>query len=303
MQPRAVLNYPCGESAAAGCSASLAAFAPAQYFKSMALQKSKNPRVSRSSVKQLILADAGSGFPPLGDQKENSMLATTRLQFWLYLLLALNLTGCSTVYYNTMERAGYHKRDILMSRVQKARDTQQEAKQQFQSALERFQALTKTSGGKLDEKYKFLKSEFDKSESKADAVHKRINDIESVGGALFKEWEKELEQYSSASLKRSSEQKMQATRQRYDQLLSTMRKAESKIAPVLNTFRDHVLFLKHNLNAQAVASLQGEVREVETDVSSLLKEMESSIREADAFIRNEGCKSTGSAVECGAADA
>jgi hypothetical protein len=108
-----------------------------------------------------------------------------------------------------------------------------------------------------------------------------------VGEALFREWQNELEQYTNASLKRSSEQKLHTTRQRYDQLVTTMRRAESKIAPVLNTFRDHVLFLKHNLNAQAVASLQGEVKDVETDVSGLLKDMEASIREADAFIRSE----------------
>jgi hypothetical protein len=199
----------------------------------------------------------------------------------------VGVIGCSSAYYGAMERVGYHKRDILLSRVEKARDSQQEAKQQFKSALEQFQALTKSSGSKLDEKYKFLKSEFDKSEAKASAVKKRIDDIENVGEALFREWQTELEQYSNAALKRSSEQKLSATRQRYDQLVVTMRRAESKIAPVLNTFRDHVLFLKHNLNAQAVASLQGEVREVETDVSALLKDMETSIREADAFIRSE----------------
>jgi hypothetical protein len=205
----------------------------------------------------------------------------------LALPVVVGMAACSSAYYGAMEKVGYHKRDILLSRVEKARDSQQDAKQQFQSALEHFQSITKAKGGKLDEKYKVLKSEFDKSEAKAEAVHKRIEDIDSVGGALFKEWEKELEQYSSASLKRSSQEKMVATHQRYDQLLAAMRKAESKIAPVLNTFRDQVLFLKHNLNAQAIASMQGDVREVETDVSALLKDMEASIREADAFIRTE----------------
>jgi hypothetical protein len=63
-----------------------------------------------------------------------------------------------------------------------------------------------------------------------------------------------------------------------------MKRAESKIAPVLSAFRDQVLFLKHNLNAQAVASLREELVSVEADIASLIKEMEASIAEADAFI-------------------
>ena len=55
---------------------------------------------------------------------------------------------------------------------------------------------------------------------------------------------------------------------------------------VLAAFRDQVLFLKHNLNAQAIASLETELASVRTDVSSLLKAMEVSIAEANAFIKD-----------------
>jgi hypothetical protein len=201
--------------------------------------------------------------------------------------LVMGITACSTMYYGAMEKVGYHKRDILLSRVAKARDSQEEAKQQFKSALEQFQAITQHSGGKLEERYKQLKEEFDESEAKANAVNKRINDIEGVGEALFKEWRAELEQYTNASLRQGSERKLIATRQRYDQLVKAMRKSEAKIAPVLNTFRDQVLFLKHNLNAHAIASLQDDVRSVEVDVSALIKDMEAAIREANQFIQAE----------------
>ena len=40
------------------------------------------------------------------------------------LFAALVLTGCSTVYYNTMEKLGFEKRDILVDRVENARDAQ-----------------------------------------------------------------------------------------------------------------------------------------------------------------------------------
>lgn len=204
----------------------------------------------------------------------------------LFLMLSLSaLVGCQSAYYKTMEAFGYHKRDLLVSNVEDARDAQQDAKEQFQSALEKFSAVMDFSGGELEAKYKELKAELERSESKAKAVRKNIKDVEEVSDALFKEWESELGQYTSDNLRRASEQKLEQTRLRYSQLIEVMKRAETKIDPVLLAFRDQVLFLKHNLNAQAIASLHNELASVKADIALLIKEMEASIAEADAFIK------------------
>ena len=108
--------------------------------------------------------------------------------------------------------------------------------------------------------------------------------MERVAAALFKEWETELEQYNSAELRRQTQQQLYDTQRRYDTLIAAMRRAEARLEPALVPFRDQVLFLKHNLNAQAVASLQDELVVIETDVSALIAEMETAIAEANAFI-------------------
>jgi hypothetical protein len=201
------------------------------------------------------------------------------------ILCVLLLQGCSTAYYKAAESLGFQKRDILVHRVEKARDSQQQAKEQFKDALEQFTALTGFKGGNLEQKYKELNGEFEQSEARARDVHQRIADIEDVSAALFAEWKQELGQYQDQSLRRSSEQKLRATQQRYGQLIAAMKRAESKMQPVLATFRDQVLFLKHNLNAQAIAALKGEVSTIETHVAELVRSMEASIREADQFIK------------------
>ncbi|WP_434131440.1 DUF2959 domain-containing protein [Methylocaldum sp. GT1BB] len=218
----------------------------------------------------------------------NHVQLVARRSFFLLLLLFLILTGCSSAYYRAAESLGFHKRDILVHRVEKARDSQEEAKTQFKNALDRFTALTGFKGGSLEEKYRELDAEYERSRAKADEVRKRIDDIEDVSEALFDEWENELSQYQNPSLKRSSQQKLTGTRRRYDQLIAAMKRAESKMEPVLLTFRDQVLFLKHNLNAQAIASLRGELDSLQTDISALIRSMEVSIREADEFIKSVG---------------
>lgn len=204
---------------------------------------------------------------------------------------ALSISACQQAYYAAGEKLGYHKREILADRVENARDAQTDAKEQFASALDRFRSVVEIDGGDLEEKYDILQSEFDRSEAKAKQVTNRIELVEDVAQALFTEWEEEITQYQSASLRRSSVEKLTETKRQYDKLIRAMWKAEGKIDPVLAAFRDQVLFLKHNLNARAIASLEGELTGIESDVDALIREMNASIAEADAFIgtlsRNE----------------
>lgn len=194
------------------------------------------------------------------------------------------ILSCATVYYRTMETFGLHKRDILVERVKDARDSQQEAGDQFRTALERFSEVVHFEGGELAEMYARLKTEYERSESKAKQVRDRIGAVEKVAGDLFDEWERELDQYSSDQLRRSSEETLRATRARYAQLIDAMKRAESKMPPVLVVLKDQVLFLKHNLNARAIASLEGTAAELQGEVETLLQELENSIAEANAFI-------------------
>ncbi|MCK5831981.1 MAG: DUF2959 domain-containing protein [Methylococcales bacterium] len=188
------------------------------------------------------------------------------------------------MYYSALESAGIPKRELMVHRVEKARDTQEETKEQFKTALDQFTAVTNFDGGDLEDIYNKLNSEYEASIDKSEAVRKRIDDIKDVSAALFEEWQEEIEQFSSASLRRSSKTQLLETKRQYRQLISAMEKAESKLEPVLTVFKDQVLYLKHNLNARAISSLKNELSGIQSDVSSLISAMESSIDEANSFI-------------------
>jgi Skp family chaperone for outer membrane proteins len=205
--------------------------------------------------------------------------------FLLSLALAIGGAGCSSTYYNAMEKIGFAKREILVDRVKKAQEAQTEAKDQFASALEHFLAVTKVEAGDLQRKYDEMNREFIRSETRAKDVRDRIAAVEDVAEALFREWRQELKQYSSATLRTESERQLETTRRRYEDLMRLMKRAADRMDPVLATFRDQVLFMKHNLNARALASLTSTSRELESDIARLISDMEASIRESEAFIK------------------
>jgi SMC interacting uncharacterized protein involved in chromosome segregation len=206
-------------------------------------------------------------------------------KFSCLLLLSATLAGCETTYYNAMEKVGFHKREILVDRITAAQQAQTEGRQQFKSALEQFRSVVNFDGGELEQIYHRLNDEFERSEAVAAEISERINSVDAVAEALFDEWSEELDQYSNGNLRRDSARQLQDTRQRYQRLLTAMRKAQKSIDPVLDALRDNTLYLKHNLNARAISSLKAELGTVNRNVSALITAMDQAIAESDSFLK------------------
>ena len=198
------------------------------------------------------------------------------------------LASCTTAYYRALETVGIEKRDILVERVDEARESQTDAKEQFTSALDRYRGVVNVEGGDLEEIYDRLAAELERSEARAQAVEERVGAVQSVAEDLFAEWEAEIGEYSDAQLRRRSQQLLTATRTDYRRLIAAMQRAEAAMDPVLTLFNDQVLFLRHNLNARAIGSLEAELDDIERATANLVAEMERSIAEASRFIEALG---------------
>jgi len=204
------------------------------------------------------------------------------------ILFLVFTVGCSSTYYATMEKMGWEKRDLLVSRVEAARDSQDQAKTEFKDALEQFRSVVKVESGKLEESYDKVRAAYEDADARATDVRNRVDAVENVGGALFREWSDEIEGMKDAGLRTRSRQLRKDSLGRYERMLAAMKKAAGSMTPVLDTMRDQVTFMKHNLNAKAVNAMRGSLADIEGDVGRLLKDMERSIAEADAFISDLG---------------
>jgi len=109
--------------------------------------------------------------------------------------------------------------------------------------------------------------------------------VQTVAEDLFTEWEKENREIETPELRQVSRQQLNDTRQRYDDMLTALKRSEQSMDPVLHKLHDYVLALKHTLNAQAIAALSGESTKIQADVSKLIEDMNASIARADEFIK------------------
>ena len=202
----------------------------------------------------------------------------------VFVLLMIMLSGCETAYYNAWEKVGVHKRDLLVDRIEDTQDAQEDTQEQFKDALEQYRAVVNFDGGDLEKLYNKLNSEYEDSETAAQAIADNISRVEDVADDLFEEWENELAMIKNGSLRQDSASKFHDTRYKYQQMVKSMRKAEKTVHPVLETLRDQVLYLKHNLNARAISALKGELNTINSDVNKLIVDMQKSIDEANLFI-------------------
>lgn len=210
---------------------------------------------------------------------------TRIVKLTLVTVTTFTLLACSSAYYNAMERLGYEKRDILVTRVERSRDAQADAQETFRNALERYQSVIDTPDSELRAKYEEVLKVYDNSEDAAAKVRSRISDVEDVADDLFDEWEDELDRYTNQDLRASSERQLDQTRGQYQQLIERMRQAEERMEPVLRAFEDQMLYLRHNLNAQSIGALEGELARIRDDVDTLIRNMEASIAASESFIQ------------------
>ncbi len=198
----------------------------------------------------------------------------------------LSLTGCTSIYNATMEGVfGYEKRELFKKSVASLQSEQKDAQKEFKDALTRLKELYGFSGGELESVYEKVKSSYERCDGEAKAVHTRIGNMEDLAKSMFSEWEKEIQQYTNPNLAATSRDQLRQTKDRYSQLSKTVHEAESAMQPVLGQLKDNVLFLKHNLNASAIGSLQGEASGIQKQIEQLLTQINTAIAASDSFIK------------------
>ena len=201
------------------------------------------------------------------------------------LAIMILLAGCQSTYYAVWEKMGKEKRHLLRDQVEKSQKDQEKASEEFTDALTRLKQMYGLDGGDLENMYDRLSDDYEDCEKRAMVIDDRIEKVDRIANDLFDEWRTEIDQIKKASFRSKSREKLRATQSRYARLESALRRSRKRMTPVLTNMRDYVLFLKHNLNAQAIGSLKSEVTSIETDVDQLVRDIQKSINEADAFLK------------------
>src|SRR5687767_7533140 len=97
------------------------------------------------------------------------------------------------VKYSAYESIGLEKRDLFKRRVMAVKESQSDTKEEFKDALQHLKSVYKYDGGKLERAYNRLYNAHLDAKESAQEVTENIDQLETVAGDLFREWDKEID--------------------------------------------------------------------------------------------------------------
>lgn len=219
-----------------------------------------------------------------------SMKKTNQLSLCFLLLLSTSCANkihkaVNNAKYSAYEAVGLEKRDLFKREVSNVKEDQEDTGEAFKDALTQLKEIYNFDGGNLEKQHGKLKSSLDDAKEEAADLHARIEKVDQVANDLFEEWKTELDQIKTSDLRKRSADQLSATKSKYKTLEQQLRASEKKMAPVLAKLNDQVLFLKHNLNAEAIGGLKVEGGKIQADIKALIEEVNESTRQADELIK------------------
>lgn len=197
----------------------------------------------------------------------------------------LFLCSCTTVYYKSWELLGREKRDLLSSNIESLKGDQEDAKEEFSDVLERMRLEYVGEKQSLAETYSDLKSDYDDIKDEVDDVTSRLNRVDALAKALFKEWLVEANEFDSTEYRRKSLAKRGQTMRSFNKYMKSTRKIEAGMNQSLKALQDEVIFLKHNLNSQIVSQFNVKLANIEKDMEKIIVKIEKSIQGTDSYIK------------------
>lgn len=191
------------------------------------------------------------------------------------MLTAVILSGCAT--------SGPKQAANLVSDVEDSRQALQVTKEQIQSTLDAANAIGQPEGGNLQSDFQRLDREVEQSGEKAEEFRKSVASMDKTGNTYFANWAKQLDQFKTEAFRSRSEARLEETRGRYVQVLTTMQQAKEKFNPFAEKLHDLMLYLNFNLNREGVAAMRNSVDELRSEAVGLYTVIDTAVQEADGF--------------------
>jgi hypothetical protein len=193
----------------------------------------------------------------------------------------LLFASCSS----TDPRSGIVETNELSARIEEVRAGSDLAKQRVEAAVKSLKNLTHADF-KEDATAAFVDfvAAVDASTQQSDQLHASVVKMKEESVPLFKKWEQSLEAFSSDQMRQHSKERQQKTHERFDAIVSSAEAAQVACDALNVRLRDHVAYLRFDLNSSALAMIQGEVVALEQSAATLSTQLVACQDAAKAYV-------------------
>jgi ElaB/YqjD/DUF883 family membrane-anchored ribosome-binding protein len=185
-------------------------------------------------------------------------------------LVLAGLPACTFVNNLITGNTGPSDVDDLVASVERVSSELDASKAQLLGAIQALQKVTAPEfKGDAVAAHKELVNAIDDSEDQTDDLRKSLERMQAEAEPVFNQWTKDLEAYSNPEMRQRSQARLAAARERYDGVVAAVTPVLVECEAINQTLNDHALFLKHDMNPAAIATIQDDVKKVAKEASDL----------------------------------
>ncbi|MBK7876030.1 MAG: DUF2959 family protein [Planctomycetes bacterium] len=175
--------------------------------------------------------------------------------------------------------------DDLLSHIERMQVETLVAKEKSHAALDALKTLTApTFAGDPGAAYTQFVKAIEQSESQARTISVNIYPMKEAAEAMFQQWTVDLESFGNSRLRSRSAMRMEETRTRYQNVLSTATAVRVAYDAYNSDLRDHALFLGHDFNSAAVQTIAGDVAAMSDQVAELDQRFQACVEASKGYI-------------------
>lgn len=147
--------------------------------------------------------------------------------------------------------------DDLSDRIEEVHVASEVAKERMTAAVETLRSIVSPDfrGDGLSAHAELTRA-IEQSEEQAEVFRERVADMKDTAKELFDRWASDLEGFTNAEMRQHSQRRLEETRTRYQAIVAAVDPAQWSYDAVNRSLGDHALFLGHDFNRAAVASLR-----------------------------------------------
>ena len=156
-----------------------------------------------------------------------------------------------------------------------------------------YNAIVGGTSKNVQSDYKKLANALNGTDKKIQSAKKGMDSLSKQANKFFIQWEKELAEYSSDSMREKSSARLEAAKEKSRNLAATLGEASAAFGPLMQNLNDQILFLGRDLSPEAIADLQDEAAELNQqaeDVTATVKDLLTKADEQAAALENSAAE-------------
>ena len=181
-------------------------------------------------------------------------------------LLAAGCSGHAT--------EGQKKMSQLSEQMEKLDAALTGSKKDLQKTLEAHDMLGSNVDGELSDNFGRLQSAIERCTERQQQIGSLLDQISTTSTSYFAGWEADIDRIDNSDLRERSEQRLEQTRERLEQVQAQVASMRTAFDPLMQILRDHLLYLSNDLTVGAAASLSKDSGKLRTEVGTLTTELE-----------------------------